>query len=583
MSDKAGLLPFAEKLHSLGLTLVASGGTAKVLRDAKLAVKDVAEITGAPELLGGRVKTLHPAVHAGILSRLTESDQNDLVKMGYSMVRIVVCNLYPFVDTVAKSNVTITDAVENIDIGGVTLLRAAAKNHARVTVICDPSDYDLVVKELQSSSDGDTTLATRQRLALKAFTHTSEYDLAISDYFRKQYSAGVSQLTLRYGMNPHQKPAQIFTTLAELPLRVVNGSPGFINLCDALNGWQLVKELKAALDLPAATSFKHVSPAGAAVAVSFHSLQEAKVCMVDDLLEQLSPLAVAYARARGADRMSSFGDFVALSDPCDTVTARIISREVSDGVIAPGYTPEALGLLKKKKGGAYCVLEIDPEYEPRPIEQKTLFGLTLEQQRNNAVIKTQLFGNIVSQKKELPYPATRDLIVATIALKYTQSNSVCYAKDGQVIGIGAGQQSRIHCTRLAGDKADNWWLRQHPNVTGMKFKKGVKRAEISNAIDNYVNGTVGKDMPEATWAAMYETVPSPLTDEDRADWRGKLSGVALGSDAFFPFRDNVDRARQSGVQYIASPAGSTNDEDVIRACDDHGITLVHTDLRLFHH
>lgn len=582
VSEKAGLLPFAEKLHALGLTLVASGGTAKVLRDAKLAVKDVAEITGAPEMLGGRVKTLHPAVHAGILSRLTESDQDDLAKMGYSMVRIVVCNLYPFVDTVAKSDVTIADAVENIDIGGVTLLRAAAKNHARVTVICDPSDYDLVVEELQNSPEGDTTLATRQYLALKAFTHTSEYDLAISDYFRKQYGTGVSQLTLRYGMNPHQKPAQIFTTLAELPLRVVNGCPGFINLCDALNGWQLVKELKAALGLPAATSFKHVSPAGAAVAVPL-TPEQAKVCMVDDLLEHLSPLAVAYARARGADRMSSFGDFVALSDPCDITTARIISREVSDGIIAPGYTPEALELLKKKKGGAYCVLEMDPEYEPRPIERKTLFGLTLEQRRNNATIDKQLFTNIVSQKKELPDNAIRDLTVATIALKYTQSNSVCYARDGQVIGIGAGQQSRIHCTRLAGDKADNWWLRQHPSVINMKFKKRVKRAEISNAIDNYVNGTVGKDMTETMWAAMYETVPSLLTDEDRAEWKGKLSGVALGSDAFFPFRDNIDRARQSGVQYIASPAGSTNDDDVIRACDDHGITLIHTDLRLFHH
>ncbi|XP_069682396.1 bifunctional purine biosynthesis protein ATIC [Periplaneta americana] len=582
VSDKAGLLPLAEKLHALGLTLVASGGTAKALRDAKLAVKDVAEITGAPELLGGRVKTLHPAVHAGILARLTESDQNDLSKMSYSMIKVVVCNLYPFVDTISKPGVTIADAVENIDIGGVTLLRAAAKNHARVTVICDPSDYDLVVNEIQSSPNKDTTLATRERLALKAFTHTSEYDLAISDYFRKQYSAGVSQLTLRYGMNPHQKPAQIFTTLSQLPLKVVNGSPGFINLCDALNGWQLVKELKSALGLPAATSFKHVSPAGAAVAVPL-SPEQAKVCMVDDLMEQLTPLAVAYARARGADRMSSFGDFVALSDPCDAATARIISREVSDGIIAPGYSPEALELLKKKKGGGYCVLQIDPEYEPRPIEQKVLFGLTMEQQRNNAAINKQLFSNIVSQKKELPESAVRDLIVATIALKYTQSNSVCYARDGQVIGIGAGQQSRIHCTRLAGDKADNWWLRQHPNVINMKFKKGVKRAEISNAIDNYVNGTIGKDMDQATWAAMYETVPSLLTDKDRADWSSKLSGVALGSDAFFPFRDNVDRARQSGVHYIASPAGSTNDEDVTNACNEHGITLVHTNLRLFHH
>nr|CAD7567456.1 unnamed protein product [Timema californicum] len=582
VSDKTGLLPLAEKLHSLGLTLVASGGTAKTLREAKLAVKDVAEITGAPELLGGRVKTLHPAVHAGILSRLTVSDQSDLAKMSYEMIRIVVCNLYPFVNTVSKPDVTIADAVENIDIGGVTLLRAAAKNHERVTILCDPSDYAKVVQELESSPNRDTSVTTRQLLALKAFTHTSEYDLAISDYFRKQYSAGVSQLTLRYGMNPHQKPAQIFTTLQKLPLKVVNGSPGFINLCDALNGWQLVKELKAALGLPAATSFKHVSPAGAAVGVPLSS-EQAKVCQVDDLLEQLTPLATAYARARGADRMSSFGDFVALSDPCDALTARIISREVSDGIIAPGYTPEALQLLKKKKGGGYCVLQIDAGYEPKPIEQKVLFGLTLEQQRNNALIDKNLFTNIVSARKELPESAVRDLIVATIALKYTQSNSVCYARDGQVIGIGAGQQSRIHCTRLAGDKADNWWLRQHPTVINMKFKKGVKRAEISNAIDNYVNGTVGKDMDYDSWAAMYETAPAQFTDQDRKEWTAKLSNVALGSDAFFPFRDNIDRARQSGVGFIASPAGSTNDPDVTKACDDHNITLIHTNLRLFHH
>ncbi|KAJ9577462.1 hypothetical protein L9F63_005963, partial [Diploptera punctata] len=399
VSDKTGLLPLAEKLHALGLTLVASGGTAKALREARLAVKDVSEITGAPELLGGRVKTLHPAVHAGILARLTESDQKDLARMSYNMIRVVVCNLYPFVNTVAKPGVTVDDAIENIDIGGVTLLRAAAKNHARVTVMCDPSDYDQVVKEIEMSPVKDTSLATRQRLALKVFTHTSDYDLAITDYFRKQYSSGVSQLTLRYGMNPHQKPAQIYTTLSQLPLKVVNGSPGFINLCDALNGWQLVRELKTSLGLPAATSFKHVSPAGAAVAVPL-SPEQAKVCMVDDIIEQLSPLAVAYARARGADRMSSFGDFVALSDPCDAPTARIISREVSDGIIAPGYTPEALELLKKKKGGSYCVLQIDPEYEPQPVEHKVLFGLTMEQQRNNAVIDKNLFTNIVSQNKE---------------------------------------------------------------------------------------------------------------------------------------------------------------------------------------
>lgn len=379
-------------------------------------------------------------------------------------------------------------------------------------------------------------------LALKAFTHTAQYDDAISDYFRKQFSAGESQLTLRYGMNPHQKPAQLYTILEKLPLTVVNGSPGFINLCDALNAYQLVKELKAALNLPAATSFKHVSPAGAAVGIPLDATQ-AKLCQVDDLINQLTPLAAAYARARGADRMSSFGDFVGLSDICDVPTAKIISREVSDGIIAPGYTPEALEILKKKKNGGYCVLQIDPNYEPAEIERKMLFGLTLEQKRNNAAINKDTFNTIVTNTNKLSDAALRDLIVATIAVKYTQSNSVCYAKDGQVIGIGAGQQSRIHCTRLAGDKADNWWLRQHPKVTNMQFKKGVKRAEISNAIDNYVNGSVGKDMDEAAWAAMYEKVPEKLTDGDKVEWLKKLDGVALSSDAFFPFRDNVDRAR----------------------------------------
>lgn len=582
VSDKTNLLPLSKKLHEIGLTLIASGGTAKSLREAGLPVKDVSDITGAPEMLEGRVKTLHPAVHAGILARLTESDQRDLEKQNYDLIHIVVCNLYPFVKTISKPDVKIDDAIENIDIGGVTLLRAAAKNHSRVTVVCDPNDYEKVIKEIETSSDKDTSIQTRQILALKAFMHTAEYDNAISDFFRKQYSAGISQLTLRYGMNPHQKPAQIFTTLNKLPLTVVNGSPGFINLCDALNGYQLVKELKTALKLPAATSFKHVSPAGAAVGVSLDEVQ-AKLCQVDDLINQLTPLSIAYARARGADRMSSFGDFVALSDPCDIMTAKIISREVSDGIIAPGYSEEALQILKKKKNGSYCILQIDPTYEPSLMEHKVLYGLTMEQRRNDAIINNQTFQNIVSNAKEISETAMRDLIVATIAVKYTQSNSVCYAKDGQVIGIGAGQQSRIHCTRLAGDKADNWWLRQHPKVVGMKFKKGIKRAEISNAIDNYVNGSIGKDMDESTWAAMYEEVPEKLSEDDKTEWIKKLNNVAISSDAFFPFRDNVDRARLSGVTYIASPAGSTNDEVVIQACNEHKIVLCHTNLRLFHH
>ncbi|XP_048053975.1 bifunctional purine biosynthesis protein PURH [Megalobrama amblycephala] len=581
VSDKTGLVEFAKRLVSVGLSLVASGGTAKTLRDAGLTVRDVSELTGFPEMLGGRVKTLHPAVHGGILARQTPSDKADMEKLGFSLVRVAVCNLYPFVKTVASPSVTVEDAVEQIDIGGVTLLRAAAKNHARVTVVCDPSDYDVVAKEMESSDKRDTTMETRKTLALKAFTHTAQYDEAISDYFRREYSRGVSQLPLRYGMNPHQAPAQLYTVRPALPLSVLNGSPGFINLCDALNAWQLVRELKRALGLPAATSFKHVSPAGAAVGIPL-SEDEAKVCMVNDMLQDLTPLATAYARARGSDRMSSFGDFIALSDVCDVPTAKIISREVSDGIVAPGYEEEALRILSKKKNGNYCVLQMDPDYEPDEEEVRVLFGLHLKQKRNGAVIDKELFSNIVSKGK-LSESALRDLIVASIAVKYTQSNSVCYAKDGQVVGIGAGQQSRIHCTRLAGDKADNWWLRHHPRVLNMKFRSGVKRAEMANAIDQYVSGTIGEGPDMEVWKSLFEEIPEPLSEVEKKNWISSLQAVALSSDAFFPFRDNVDRAKRSGVEYIAAPSGSTADEVVISACNELGISLVHTNIRLFHH
>uniref|UniRef100_A0A8C1PGW1 Bifunctional purine biosynthesis protein ATIC n=1 Tax=Cyprinus carpio TaxID=7962 RepID=A0A8C1PGW1_CYPCA len=581
VSDKTGLVEFARRLISVGLSLVASGGTAKTLRDAGLTVRDVSDLTGFPEMLGGRVKTLHPAVHGGILARQTPSDKADMEKLGFSLVRVVVCNLYPFVKTVASPNVTVEDAVEQIDIGGVTLLRAAAKNHARVTVVCDPSDYDVVAKEMESSDNHDGTMETRKTLALKAFTHTAQYDEAISDYFRREYSRGISQLPLRYGMNPHQAPAQLYTLHPALPLTVLNGSPGFINLCDALNAWQLVRELKKALGLPAATSFKHVSPAGAAVGIPL-SEDEAKVCMVNDMRQDLTPLATAYARARGSDRMSSFGDFIALSDVCDVPTAKIISREVSDGIVAPGYDEEALLILSKKKNGNYCVLRMEPEFEPDEEEVRVLFGLHLKQKRNGAVIDKELFSNIVSKGK-LSESALRDLIVASIAVKYTQSNSVCYAKDGQVIGIGAGQQSRIHCTRLAGDKADNWWLRHHPRVLNMKFHSGIKRAEMANAIDQYVSGTIGEGPDKEVWKSLFEEVPETLSEVEKKSWISSLQAVALSSDAFFPFRDNVDRAKQSGVEYIVAPSGSTADEVVINACNELGITLVHTKIRLFHH
>ncbi len=578
VSDKMNVVQLAQGLSELGFALLASGGTAKTIRAAGIPVTDIAEVTGAPEMLGGRVKTLHPAVHGGILARDIPADRADLAAQGYDFIEVVVCNLYPFEQTIARENVMPSEAIEQIDIGGVTLIRAAAKNYARVTVLCDPADYAAVLAELQSA--GETALATRERLALKAFEHTAAYDAAISGYLRGQFPHTKSQLQLRYGANPHQKPAMIFSTRGALPITVLNGAPGYINLLDALNGWQLVRELRAALDAPAAASFKHVSPAGAAVAAPL-SAEQAQAYFVDDLGD-LSPLATAYARARGADRMSSFGDWIALSDTVDVSTARIISREVSDGVIAPGYAPEALEILRQKKKGRYTVVQIDPDFEPDALEYRTVFGLTLAQKRNDAAITRDVLSNIVSAEKYLSPEAIRDLLVATIALKYTQSNSVCFALDGQVIGLGAGQQSRIHCTRLAGDKADNWWLRQHPAVLGLHFKPETPRAVKSNAVDLYISGEM-TESERAAWAESFETVPQPLSAEMKADWQAKLRGVSVSSDAFFPLRDNIDRAARSGAQFVLEPGGSVRDEAVIHAADEYGMTLIFSGVRLFHH
>ncbi|CAI4227904.1 unnamed protein product [Auanema sp. JU1783] len=453
VSDKTGLKEIASALHESGIKLVASGGTAQFLRDNTIPVKDVSDITKFQEMLGGRVKTLHPAVHGGILARDVETDKRDMERCGFEYVSFVICNLYPFQATVAKPNCSEEEAIENIDIGGVALLRAAAKNHSRVTILCDPSDYKRVILEIKN--EGVTT-ALRKELALKAFEHTSSYDEAISGYMRKQL--GSRSIGLRYGTNPHQAPdAEFYSVNEEMPIKVLNGAPGYINILDALNGWQLVKELSDATNMPAAASFKHVSPAGAAIGLPLNE-SEQHSCMVADLtLEMRKPsLAAAYARARGADRMSSFGDFIALSEKCDELTAKIINREVSDGVVAPDYEPGALALLAKKKNGNYCVLKINPNYIPTETEERTVFGLKLRQKRNNAIINSETFKNVIGEHRNLTKTALDDLIVATIALKYAQSNSVCFAHRGQVIGMGAGQQSRIHCTRLAGDKAANW-------------------------------------------------------------------------------------------------------------------------------
>ena len=392
----------------------------------------------------------------------------------------------------------------------------------------------------------------------------------------------MKELELKYGCNPNQKPSRIYMEEGELPIEVLCGKPGYINFLDAFNGWQLVSELKKATGLAAATSFKHVSPAGAAVGLPLSDVEK-KIYWCDDLDMEFTPLANAYARARGADRMSSFGDFISLSDVCDVATAQLIKREVSDGVIAPGYEPEALEILKTKKKGNYAIIKIDPNYEPKKLERKEVFGITFEQGRNELVIDDDFFANIVTENKELTDAAKIDLAIAMITLKYTQSNSVCYVKDGQAIGIGAGQQSRIHCTRLAGQKADNWWLRQSPKVLSLDFVDDIKRADRDNAIDLYIGEEFEDIIGDDVWAKTFKTRPSEFTKAEKRAWLNKMEGVSLGSDAFFPFGDNIERAFKSGVKYVAQPGGSIRDNDVIEACNSHNMVMAFTGLRLFHH
>ncbi len=392
----------------------------------------------------------------------------------------------------------------------------------------------------------------------------------------------MKELELKYGCNPNQKPSRIYMEDgSDLPVQVLNGRPGYINFLDALNGWQLVSELKKATGLPAATSFKHVSPAGAAVGLPMSDVLK-KIYWVDDQGE-LSPLACAYARARGADRMSSFGDFISLSDPCDVSTAKLIKREVSDGVIAPGYEPEALEILKSKKKGNYTVIQIDPSYRPNPVEHKQVFGVTFEQGRNELAINESLLSNVVTEKKDIPESAKRDLVVALIALKYTQSNSVAYAYDGQVIGVGAGQQSRVHCTRLAGSKADNWMLRQCPKVLDLQFVDGLSRANRDNAIDNYIGDEYMDVLAEGEWQKIFKVKPDVFTKEEKEEWKSHFDGLSIASDAFFPFSDNIERARKSRVKYVAEPGGSIRDQAVIDCCNKYGMAMAFTGIRLFHH
>ena len=392
----------------------------------------------------------------------------------------------------------------------------------------------------------------------------------------------MQEYELKYGCNPNQKPARIFMKEGELPIKVLNGRAGYINFLDAFNGWQLVRELKKATGLPAATSFKHVSPAGAAVGQPLSDVEK-KIYWVDDMDIEFTPLANAYIRARGADRMSSFGDFISLSDVCDVATAKLIQHEVSDGIIAPGYEDEALEILKSKKKGNYNIIKIDPSYKPEPIERKQVYGVTFEQGRNEFIINEELLGNVVTENKEISQQAKIDLIIALITLKYTQSNSVCYAKGGQAIGIGAGQQSRIHCTRLAGSKADNWWLRQSPQVLGLQFVDGIRRADRDNTIDLYIGEDYMDVLAEGEWQKFFKVKPDVFTAEEKRAWLDKNTDVALGSDAFFPFGDNIERAHKSGVKYVAQPGGSVRDDHVIDTCNKYGMVMSFTGIRLFHH
>ncbi len=389
------------------------------------------------------------------------------------------------------------------------------------------------------------------------------------------------ELMLKYGCNPNQKPSKIFMKdSSELPIEVLNGKPGYINFLDAFNSWQLVRELKKATGMPSAASFKHVSPAGAAIGVPLSDTLK-KIYFVDDL--ELSPLATAYARARGADRMSSYGDFIALSEVCDVPTAKLIAREVSDGIIAPGYEDEALEILKGKRKGTYNIIKIDENYTPAPIEHKDVFGITFEQGRNELSIDESLLENVVTENKNIPAEAKRDLLISLITLKYTQSNSVCYVKDGQAIGVGAGQQSRVHCTRLAGNKADVWYLRQHPKTLGLKFKADIRRPDRDNTIDVYVSDDYMDVLADGVWENFFEEKPEPLTKEEKKEWLATMSGVSLGSDAFFPFGDNIERAKKSGVEYIAQPGGSIRDDNVIETCNKYSMAMAFTGIRLFHH
>jgi len=593
VSDKTGIVDLCTYLHSQKVELLSTGGTAKKLREAGLPCIDVSEYTGSPECLDGRVKTLHPKVHGGLLGvRGNPQHEADMATNGIGKIDMTILNLYPFEATVAKG-AKFEQCIENIDIGGPSMLRSTAKNHAFTCIVTSPDQY-AAVRECLEKHGGGTTLALRRRLAAAAFSLSAAYDSAIASWFTQELGeespvvarAYKPEFPLKYGCNPHQKPAGISSRLgADLPFAILNGTPGYINLLDAANAWLLVKELRAATGLAAAASFKHVSPAGAAVAVPLKEVECAAYEVTPDAAAQLTPSALAYLRARNADPMCSFGDFAAVSDVVDEGTALILKKEVSDGIVAPGFTPEALAILTAKKGGKFIVLEAKSYFVPDAVEYREVYGMTFSQKRNDVVItKEHMTKKVVTKGgvDALSDAAIRDMVVASICVKYTQSNSVGFAKDGMMVGVGAGQQSRVDCVKLAGRKVSTWYLRQHPKVLGLQFKPGIKRQERVNARVRYIEGDFTEE-ERTRWEAQFAAVPAPLTAAEKEEFLQGATGVTISSDAFFPFRDSIDHASKVGVSYVAQPGGSVQDPQVTACCDEYGMIMSMTGVRLFHH
>jgi phosphoribosylaminoimidazolecarboxamide formyltransferase/IMP cyclohydrolase len=585
--DKTGLEELGAFLAANNVHILSTGGTAAKLRELGCTVQDVSDYTGFPECLDGRVKTLHPKVHGGLLAaRGNAKHEKEMEEHGMRAIDLIIVNLYPFAQAVAKGGDFAT-CIENIDIGGPAMIRASAKNHASVTIMTSPKQYEGLMKQIKEN-EGCTTFDFRKNAACAAYALTASYDSMVSTWMAGQVTEPPSTHTvsfeverpLKYGCNPHQLPAGLCAVGGgKLPFEVLSGTPGYINLLDAVNAWQLVHELAKATGLPAAASFKHCSPAGAAIGIEL-SDEERKVFEVKD--KELTPTAAAYVRARNADPMCSFGDFVAISHEVDIATAMILKIEVSDGIIAPAFNKDALEILQAKKQGKFIVLKADPNFVPPELEYRMCGGLGYMQKRNDMIFTESHLEKVVTKAKDLSTQAKQDMILASIAIKYTQSNSVGYAKGGMMIGVGAGQQSRVDCVKLAGRKVATWKLRFHPKVMALPFSDGVKRQDRVNARVRYIEGDMDK-VEREQWEKQFSAVPEPLTEEEKTNFLKGLDGVTISSDAFFPFRDSIDCCSKLGVKYVAQPGGSVADGEVIQACDAYDMTMAFTGLRLFHH